>query len=132
MSSKEQQKLKGHCLCGECRFELIGNHNWVGHCYCESCRRATASPMTTWIGQENGFWKFTGREPARYQSSAGTTRGFCPTCGSPMFFQSDRFPNEVHFFAALLADPEVLKPTSHCFAEEKLSWLHLSNDPTST
>ena len=127
MDREKTSKLKGHCLCGSCGFELIGDHNWVGYCHCESCRRATASPLTTWIGQENGSWKFTGREPHIYQSSEGNTRGFCSTCGSPMFYQTDRFPNEMHFYAALLTNPEAIKPTAHFNADEMLSWIHLSD-----
>ncbi|PJI84537.1 hypothetical protein BC777_3598 [Yoonia maricola] len=118
---------KGNCLCGACRFELEGPHNWVGHCHCESCRKATASPMTTWIGHPNGAWRFVGTTPASYESSPGTTRGFCPTCGSPMFFRTTRFPDEVHFYAALLAEPDKVVPMAHYHADEKLSWLHLAD-----
>ncbi|KKB11523.1 hypothetical protein VE25_12035 [Devosia geojensis] len=118
--------LQGRCLCGACTFELTGPPNWVGHCHCQSCRRATASPFTTWIGQENGSWRFTGTAPVVYQSSPGATRGFCGNCGSPMFYQSERYPNERHFYAALLDHPERVEPTKHFHADEKLPWVHLS------
>ena len=120
--------VTGHCLCKAVAFELRGPHNWVGHCHCESCRRATASPMTTWIGQENGRWTFTGATPQSYDSSPGTTRGFCPTCGTPVFYRTDRFPNETHFYAALLTDPTAVKPTTHFHSAEHLPWLHLGDD----
>ncbi|PTX57208.1 hypothetical protein C8N43_1874 [Litoreibacter ponti] len=129
MSSDDTQVLTGRCLCGACRFELTGPHNFVGHCHCESCRRATASPMTTWIGQENGSWRFTGIEPTRFFSSPGNERGFCPKCGSPMFFRADRFPNEVHFYAALLDDPEAVTPAAQYHFDEVLSWMHLADGP---
>ncbi|MEM8693276.1 MAG: GFA family protein [Pseudomonadota bacterium] len=117
--------LEGHCLCGACRFVLEGPHNWIGHCHCESCRRATASPMTTWIGQQNGTWRWTGADPAIYSSSPGVTRGFCATCGTPLFFHSDRWPDETHFYAALLTDPTLVTPQTHYHLDEKLSWLHV-------
>jgi hypothetical protein len=127
LHQEEQTKLTGHCLCGTTRFVLVGAPNWVGHCHCESCRRATASPFTTWIGQENGTWTFLKNQPVCYESSLGNTRGFCGTCGSPMFFRSNRYPNETHFYAALLEDPEAIKPTIHFHADEKVSWVHLSD-----
>jgi len=127
MVSRNILTLVGHCLCGACRFELIGDHNWVGHCHCESCRRATSSPMTTWIGHENGRWKFTGVEPVRYESSSGNTRGFCGSCGSPIYYRSDIFPKETHFYATLLSDPNVLEPECHYYTKERLSWLHFSD-----
>ena len=128
MSSKVQHTIRGRCLCGACAFELIGGPNWVGHCHCESCRRATASPFTTWIGQENGYWKFLGDMPVSYESSSGNTRGFCGKCGSPMFYQSERFPNEMHFYAALLDHPGNIEPSTHFHADEMLPWIHLSDN----
>jgi len=120
--------IGGQCLCGKSRFELVGRHNWVGHCHCQSCRKATSSPFTTWIGQENGRWRFIGSEPVRYHSSPGNIRGFCGTCGSPMFYQSDRYPNETHFYAALLDNPGDVEPEAHFHAEEMLRWVHLADD----
>ena len=127
MTDRSDIILRGHCLCGACGFELRGEANWVGHCHCESCGRATASPLTTFIGQENGSWKFLGEAPKDFESSAGNTRGFCGTCGTPMFYCSDRYPNEMHFYAALLEDPEAITPTMQYHPDEQLSWLHLAN-----
>ncbi len=127
MAIETQAIRRGHCLCSACSFELMGEPNWVGHCHCQSCRRATASPFTTWIGQENGFWRFTGVAPVVYPSSPGATRGFCRTCGSPMFYQSQRYPNERHFYAALLDHPERIEPAAHFNAAEMLAWIHLAD-----
>lgn len=127
MNTKEPAVLRGHCLCGATRFELVGDHNWVGHCHCESCRRATASPFTTWVGQKNGSWVLTGEQIVRFESSPGNERGFCGECGSPMFFRADRYPNEMHFYAALLENPEAVEPVEHFHSGEMLSWVHLSD-----
>ncbi|WP_121061895.1 GFA family protein [Chachezhania antarctica] len=127
MSYKAVSRLRGHCLCGDCMFELAGAPNWVGHCHCESCRRATASPFTTWLGQENGRWRFLGQDPVVHTSSPGNRRGFCGTCGSPLFYESDRFPNEVHFYVALLDTPEVLSPGVHYHSAEMLPWIHMDD-----
>ncbi|MCO4842706.1 MAG: GFA family protein [Yoonia sp.] len=127
MTETSQQTLSGHCLCGASGFVLIGAHNWVGHCHCESCRRATSSPFTTWIGQENGTWELIGNDIRTYDSSTGRQRGFCAVCGSQMFYKSDAYPNEVHFYAALLDDPLTVTPTRQYHAEERLSWVHLSD-----
>lgn len=116
------ETIRGHCLCGAVGFELDGPHNWVGHCHCESCRRATASPVTTFIGHPNGQWRWTGDTPGTFQSSPGTTRGFCGTCGSPVSYVSDRHPDETHFYAALLENPGAVIPTAHFHYHEHLPW----------
>jgi hypothetical protein len=84
--------------------------------------------MTTWVGQPDGAWAFTAGTPATYASSRGTTRGFCPSCGSPLFYRSDNVPGETHFYAALLAEPDRVTPTAHYHYGERLAWLHLPDD----
>lgn len=44
-----------------------------------------------------------------------------------MAFAADRFPGEIHFFAASMGNPEDFKPTYHVHAEERLSWVHISD-----
>lgn len=118
--------INGHCLCGSVAFSLTGPHNWVGHCHCDSCRRATSSPITTFIGHPNGHWQIDGAVQ-EHQSSPGVARGFCPKCGSPIFYKSDKLPEETHFYAALLDDPTQVKPTVHWHYDEVLPWLHISD-----
>jgi hypothetical protein len=127
MLDEDAERRLGRCLCGACVFEVTGPPNWVGHCHCESCRRATASPFTTWLGQENGRWRYLGDLPVTRESSPGNRRGFCGICGSPFFFQSDRYPNETHFYVALLDNPESVTPTRHDHVDERLGWVHLSD-----
>ncbi|MEM7268665.1 MAG: GFA family protein [Pseudomonadota bacterium] len=113
---------KGHCLCRAVRFEYTGPENWRAQCHCESCRRQTASAYTTFMGVPNGAWKWTGVEPATYVSSEGVRRRFCPTCGAPVAFEADRFPDEIHFYAALLEDSGDFEPQFHVHWEERLPW----------
>lgn len=115
----------GRCLCGACSFTLTGPHNWVGHCHCESCRRATAAAFVTWIGHPNGAWAFTGAAPQTYRSSEKVMRGFCGTCGTPLFYKSEAYPDETHFYAALLDYPNSVTPREVYFAEEKLDWIDI-------
>jgi hypothetical protein len=62
--------------------------------------------------------------PVSYESSPGNTRGYCGNCGSTMFFRAEQFPNEVHFYAALLDHPENVEPSAHFHADEMLPWTH--------
>ncbi|MGB1234773.1 MAG: GFA family protein [Planktomarina sp.] len=115
--------LRGQCLCGVSTFTLTGPHNWVGHCHCDSCRKATGSAFVTWIGQPNGAWAFTGQAPSTFQSSEKVTRGFCGTCGTPLFYKSIAYPDETHFYAALIDNPDNVTPTEVYFTAEKVSWI---------
>ncbi|MFD1157080.1 GFA family protein [Roseovarius aestuarii] len=114
--------IRGHCLCKSICFELTGPHNWVGHCHCDSCRRGAGAPVVTFIGHPNGHWRWTGARPTQFTSSAGNYRYFCPTCGSSVAYASDRYPDEMHFHAALLETPAAVKPSEIYHEDERLPW----------
>jgi hypothetical protein len=116
----------GHCLCGAVRYRVSGAPKWIANCHCESCRRATASPVTTYAGFPAGRFGYVAGEPARYHSSPGVTRTFCPRCGTPLTFEGDRWPGEIHVLVCTMDRPEDFPPTRESFAEEKLPWLHLA------
>ncbi len=115
-------------MCGEVTFEYSGAENWCGHCHCESCRRNTSSPFTTFFAVPNEAYRFTGRPPAIHHSSPGVRRLFCPKCGSPIAYDSDRQPDEIHFYPACMEDPGAYAPQFHVYYGEKLPWIEVSDD----
>ena len=121
-------QITGHCLCGACRFAYTGEPRFMVHCHCESCRRATAAPFTSFIGVPDGHWRWTGETPADHVSSPGVTRSFCPHCGTQMAYRADKFPGEIHFYAALLDDPTRFRSTGHVHSDEMLGWVQFSDD----
>ena len=123
---------KGRCLCGETRFEYQGNELWCGYCHCDSCRRNTSSPVTVFIGVSRSAYRYTGLKPGIYESSEGVRRHFCKKCGTPMAFDADRYPHEIHFYVASLEDPEAQVPQFHCHYDERLSWLEIVDNLSKT
>jgi len=117
-------KSTGHCYCGAVKFETIGESSWIGHCYCESCRRQSGSVMTTFAGFRPAQVIFTGAMPSRYRSDDGVTRSFCGHCGSPVAYELDSRPDEIHLQLGLFDDLEPLVPRDHSFLQEKPSWFH--------
>lgn len=117
----------GHCLCDRVTFAYDGPENWRAHCHCESCRRQTASPFTTFMGVPNGAWRWTGAAPKVCHSSPGVRRLFCGTCGAPVAFQADRYPDEIHFYAALFDAAADFAPQGHVHWEERLPWVELAD-----
>lgn len=120
--------IRGHCLCGQVTYEVHGPMRWRGHCHCESCRRNTSSPFTTWFGVARAEHRFTGRMPAVYESSPGTRRYFCPNCGTPMAFDSHRWPDEIHLYAASLENSRDFAPQFHVYVAEKVPWITIGDD----
>ena len=118
---------KGRCLCGAVGFEYQGPENWVGHCHCESCRRNTSSAFTTFVGVPLTAFRYTGIDPAVYNSSPGVRRLFCPRCGAPVAYDADAFPDEIHFYLTALEDASGLTPEFHVFVSEKVPWIELGD-----
>lgn len=83
--------------------------------------------MTTYIGVKNGQWRWTGKQPKIYNSSPGVERTFCPDCGAPLSFRSERLSNYMHFYVAAMEHPEQFAPELHVAHEEKLPWLKLAD-----
>lgn len=114
---------QGRCLCGQVWYKF--DHaavTFTAHCHCESCRRATSSPVTTFLGIRDSGWRWQGDVPVEYKSSEGVGRGFCGTCGSPMYYRSEDAPGETRFYAATLFDDEGLLVGRHDFQDERPHW----------
>lgn len=44
-----------------------------------------------------------------------------------MAYRSDRYPGEIHFYAALLDDPGIYTPETHVHTDQMLAWVHLAD-----
>ena len=119
---------EGGCLCGAVRYRVLGKPNWVALCHCRSCRRSCGSVIMTWAGYPAGNYAVIRGSPRRHASSTDVTRGFCGDCGTPLSFESDRWPGEVHITVGSLDRPEDMPPRSHVFTEEQIPWLHIADD----
>ncbi len=125
--AKMETSYPGGCLCGAIGFVATGAPLWVAHCHCQSCRRSAGSPFATFIGFPTDRVAFTAGTPATYASSPGVRRSFCGDCGTPIAYEADRFPGEIHLYVCTLADPAAVTPTAHVYAGERLAWLHLKD-----
>lgn len=119
----------GGCLCGAVRFRVSGPAKWTAYCHCESCRRQTGAPVSAYAGFERDQVAFTAGGLARFASSPGVERGFCARCGSPLTYEGDRWPSEIHLHVGAFDRPQDFAPTGHAFAEERLAWLSISDPP---
>ncbi|SMC82083.1 GFA family protein [Rhizobium sp. RU36D] len=121
-------RLSGHCLCGSVRFTISGAVRGALHCHCQACRRATSSPLTTFVTVARSDAEISGDSYRLYASSPGVSRGFCGTCGSPMSYVSDQRPDEIDFYVASLDDASSIIIREHGYWGERVSWLNVVDD----
>lgn len=123
----ERPTVTGGCLCGAVAFEITMPLKFVAHCHCTLCRRAHMAAFVTWVGVKAERFRLTaGAERlGRFSSSPGTTRSFCQTCGSPLLFESERWPGEVHVARAAIPGALTRKPAMHVYWDDRAPWLDL-------
>lgn len=124
----DQTTTQGGCLCGAVRFEARAEPLWIAHCHCHSCRRNTGSAVATFIGYQMDDVQWTAGDRAFYESSPGVKRGFCATCGTPMSYEGDRAPGEIHLYISTMDEPDKFPPRNHVFFEEKITWFDTADD----
>lgn len=130
-STKASPVLKGGCLCGAVRYELMATPAMAGFCYCESCRKLSGSGHAFHAMVPEDTLKITGESRGfdwKADSGNTVTTSFCPTCGSPLFGKSSGMPGMVTVRAASLDDPSAVSPQMAVYTKRLLNWDHL--DPT--
>jgi hypothetical protein len=120
-----QAVTSGRCLCGDIRYEFVGAPDRVFHCHCDSCRRHVSSVVATFVCVMRDAFRFTHGTPQVYESSPGVRRSFCARCGSPIAYEADRIPNEVHLYHGTLTDPGSIQSIAHLHVAEQLAWFEV-------
>jgi hypothetical protein len=117
----------GGCLCGTVRYRIEGAPKWSAHCHCQDCRHASGAPFVTYAGFQPAQHRWTKGQPERFHSSPGAIRSFCANCGSPLAYEGDRWPDEIHIHVGTLDHPEAIQPQAHVYTAHQLPWIKPSD-----
>lgn len=123
------QGFTGGCLCGAVRFKSTADPQFVGHCHCVDCRRTSGTGHSTHLAVPEHAFSVTGAVTF-YDRAADSgnivKRGFCGTCGSPVYSKNSAMPGVVFPRASVLDDPEIAKPQMIVYASRAPSWDHMN------
>lgn len=115
----ELPAFTGGCQCGAVRYTVAAGTGKVNVCFCDMCKRATGSPVPSFISvpRERVVWK---GEPAVYASSEVATRGFCADCGTPLYYAG----NESSTWGLTAGSADVVLPPDLVFYyDQHPEWL---------
>jgi len=120
--------IKGSCLCRAIQFEA-DQVEFFGHCHCSMCRKAHGAAFATFAGvPARAFRYVAGADHARlYESSPGSYRAFCPTCGSNTPIKSSE-SDTFYVPAGLFNDDPGARPVLHMFVASKAPWWEINDD----
>ena len=114
--------MKGNCHCGQIQFEVTGEPSWVGRCHCLDCQKISGSAYLAFAEFDVKDVIFNGNTPKRYKSSAGATRTFCDTCGSPIEWQRDDLPDKTSLTLGLFNDVTKFGGLDDLYSECRPGW----------
>ena len=78
--------MKGSCLCGAVRFETPDEVEGLSVCHCTQCRKQSGHLWASGHAPEDTI-RIEG-EVRWYEASSTAKRGFCPICGSFLFWKA--------------------------------------------
>lgn len=78
--------MRGSCLCGACGFSVEGPAKGASVCHCGQCRKMSGYAWSSAFAPASAV-TITG--PVKwFAASDRARRGFCPDCGSFLFWQA--------------------------------------------
>jgi hypothetical protein len=123
----ESTTREAACSCGQLRIRLTADPQLVSSCHCLACQRRTGavfgssafflrSQIVLTEGERRTFRR-------QGESGAWLSFQFCPTCGSTVFWESERLADMVCVAVGTFADPAFPAPDRTIWTTTKHEWL---------
>ncbi|MEL6806698.1 MAG: GFA family protein [Pseudomonadota bacterium] len=117
--------ITGSCLCGAVTYEARGEAGAPAACHCKQCRKqsghvwASSYVPDDLLEISGGVRWFASSDKAR--------RGFCPNCGSALFWKHDD-EDFTCFSTGSIDGPTGLRLRGHIFTADKGDYYTISAD----
>jgi hypothetical protein len=118
--------LTGGCACGAIRYECSGEPVFSGNCYCRDCQRSSGTAMSSVLGMPKAAVKILKGDVRYFESTADSgkkiSRGFCATCGTPLFSMLAAAPDLMGIKASSLDDSNRFSPAMSIYTSSAPAW----------
>ena len=116
--------LKGSCLCKDVRFAVEGRLGRATACHCGQCRKQSGHH---WASSSAAEHDVTITGPVKwYAASQAAKRGFCPKCGSFLFWKAHD-EDTISFALGALDEPTGIRLESHIFVADKGDYYEIAD-----
>jgi hypothetical protein len=114
----------GGCQCGAIRYRISGAFGTASICHCRMCQKAFGAWGAALVDVPMQHFVWTRGKPSVFKSSKIVARGFCATCGTPLFMQEE---GDTHIEIAIgtLDNPNAVGPLrGQDGVESRVTWFH--------
>jgi hypothetical protein len=110
MNQDDAERHAGGCLCGALRYETAGAPDRIVFCHCRFCQRPTGTAYLLEAMFARSRFSLLAGTPARYElTSEGSGKrigvNFCTRCGTKIYLDLDRVPNDIGLYTGTYDDP---------------------------
>lgn len=122
----------GGCACGAIRYTIAAEPVAMNDCQCRDCQKTSGTGHGSYLS-------FVGRDAVTLEGEASRwdmmadsgnlkTRGFCPTCGSPVWLTFSAMPEVFTIHATSLDEPARYQPQMVTYTMRGHAWDELPAD----
>ena len=128
---KNDEKLKGECICGQVKYYLNEKPLFTQACHCKDCKVLTGSSYVVNSSVLENTLIVEGEVSSTERkagSGASCKTYFCIKCGTYIYADYDSAVRRLTVRTKTLDNPEKFPPQAHIFTKNKDPWLNLSDD----
>ena len=117
--------IEGGCLCKAVRFRVAAEPLAVRTCWCRLCQYLGAGSATVNVCFPAEALSVEGEvrwHASKADSGSDMQRGFCPSCGTPLFSNAEQRPHLTFVRAGALDDPSIAAPQATIWVSEAPEW----------
>ncbi len=115
--------LGGGCQCGAVRYRATGELGYPHLCHCLMCQKAAGNYFMPLAAAQRADFALTRGTPTWFHSSDVVRRGFCGTCGTPLFYDVPG-ADFINIVLGSLDEPNCVKPIMQSNTGRKMIWFH--------
>ena len=113
----------GGCQCGAVRYRTAGALGYPHLCHCRMCQKASGNYALPLGSTQRADFELTRGEPSGFHSSDLVRRGFCGTCGTPLFYDVPG-ADSINVTLGSLDEPMAVRPVAQSNLTGKMPWFH--------
>ena len=125
-------QFTGGCLCGEIRYKVNAETQFIDNCHCDTCRKATGSAFATNIFVSKADLVITQGKPKSFchnaDSGNNVTKEFCANCGSQLLGYGTRRPDDKNIKVGSIDDASFVQPVADLYVKRALPFTQI--DPS--